>query len=155
VRQGAAGRRRAVDVGCADGRVLRGARSARGRVTHAEPLTDDERAALEAIDPRIVDGRGLWGEGLGRVRLWLSAGMPPPDLYPLRLSYAGDDRIELMVLALLAKVPTPVAWFAVENLTFVGLGAGKAGLCGAPPLPPPAGRAARLIMLAFDDEEVA
>ena len=128
-------------------------------------FTLDERAALVALsprefialghrDPRIIATPTLEESGWQRVRAWVKAGMPEPDLS--RLGYIGDEVIGRAVAETVAMMPAPVAWHCVEVVSFAGVGVSAIGLASNRfPMPkPPKHDRCRLVLLATDSISV-
>ncbi len=114
-----------------------------------------EYLALAALDANII--RSLVNDAaLARTRRWIAAGSPEPDL--ARLEFAGDDSVRALVVDVLRRLPAPVAWHAVEHVTWIEVGRGAQGWQGMMPTSrTPVGDQPHVIALsgAVTDEDLA
>jgi hypothetical protein len=110
-------------------------------------LTASEFVALGTSDPRIVAFPALASSGaVGRLRRWLTAGQPIADLS--RLAFVGDDAVRALVVDVIADVPAPVAWHAVEHVAWFEVGrATAAWLAIAPSMRAPIGDVAHVVAI--------
>lgn len=70
--------------------------------------------------------------GLVRTKRWIAAGCPSADLS--RLEFAGDDEVRALVVEVLTRVPSPVAWHGVEFIAWAEVGRSAHGWQGLAPM---------------------
>lgn len=119
-----------------------------------EGLSCRDMIALGQSDRRIFMPPFLQEEG-SRVRLkrWLAAGSPEPDL--TRLQYRGSDWARTVVLGVPRRMPKPVAWHICEHVIVREVGSRSAGwICGAmTPRHPDGDHAHEIVLCGQTDEE--
>jgi hypothetical protein len=91
-------------------------------------LTPRQYVALGQSDARIFAGLPTAG-ALARLKRWLAAGSPDPDFS--RLLYRGSDWARDIVLGVIRRAPTPVAWHAIEFVAWREVGSTAAGWMGS------------------------
>lgn len=64
-----------------------------------------------------------------RLNRWIDAGQPVADLS--RLEFGGDDTVRVLLVDVLARLPTPVAWHASEFVVWREVGRSAAGWQGS------------------------
>jgi hypothetical protein len=90
-------------------------------------ITTEQHAALLELDARIVDDAPTaTSAAVERLARWLRAGQPVVDIE--RLVFEGDDAVRALVEDLIASVPAPVAWHAVEFVEWLEVGRGAYGV---------------------------
>jgi hypothetical protein len=119
-------------------------------------ITADQIAALQALDARIVaDAPTATSAAVERLARWLRAGSPAADVE--RLVFTGDDTVRVLVEDLIARVPAPVAWHAVEFVEWLEVGrCGDAFASYARPARVPTGDTPHRIVLCGvpDDDRI-
>lgn len=93
-------------------------------------ITCREAVALGQRDRRIYPSVQSAGS-VARLQRWIGAGQPAADLP--RLEFAGDDGVRAIVVDVLRRVPAPIAWHAVEHVTWIECGRCVSGWMGAAP----------------------
>jgi hypothetical protein len=93
------------------------------------PLDGLDLEALDELDSRILTHPSLNSMGaIWRLRRWVAAGQPAPDIRR-RLSYVGDSEVRAIICDVIAKLPPPVAHYAVEAITWFEAGRGSRAWC--------------------------
>ncbi len=86
-----------------------------------------DAVALGNRDRRIL--LSLVNDGtVANGKRWIAAGSPEPDY--AKLEFAGADTARAVVVDVLSRIPSPVAWHACEHVAFVEVGRGTFGWSG-------------------------
>jgi hypothetical protein len=112
-------------------------------------LSYGDYVRMAQADPRIVAHPTVATEGaIARLRRWLDAGRPEADAE--QVNFIGADEVREILVDTISKLPTPVAWHAINGVAWLEVGRG--GVIGwtsaAPSMKAPPGDELHLIALS-------